>query len=32
MLVDYHVHSEFSDDSIYDMEECVKHAIDIGLK
>lgn len=31
MFVDYHVHSEFSNDSIYDMEECVKHAIDINL-
>ena len=31
MLVDYHVHSEFSNDSIYDMEECVIHAIDINL-
>ena len=31
MLADYHVHSEFSDDSDYDMEEVVKDAIDIGL-
>ena len=31
MLADYHVHTEFSDDSEYEMEEVVKHAIEIGL-
>ena len=31
MLVDYHVHSEFSDDSIYEMEQVVKDAISKGL-
>lgn len=31
MLADYHVHSEFSDDSVYDMEEVVKDAINLGL-
>ncbi len=27
MLADYHVHSEFSDDSIYQMEDVVNDAI-----
>ena len=31
MLADYHVHSEFSDDSDYEMEEVVKDAILLGL-
>lgn len=31
MLADYHVHSEFSDDSDYEMEEVVKDAIAFGL-
>lgn len=31
MLVDYHVHTEFSDDSEYTMEQVVKDAIDLGL-
>lgn len=31
MLVDYHVHSEFSDDSIYPMEKVVCDAISKGL-
>ncbi|AWK52833.1 hypothetical protein DIC82_18335 [Clostridium beijerinckii] len=31
MLADYHVHTSFSSDSDYPMEEVVKHAIDIGL-
>ena len=31
MLADYHVHTSFSLDSNYPMEEVVKHAIDIGL-
>lgn len=32
MLVDYHVHSEYSDDSVYKMESIVKDAIQKGLK
>ncbi|PJI10455.1 MULTISPECIES: histidinol-phosphatase HisJ family protein [Clostridium] len=31
MLADYHVHTAFSDDSEYQMEACVKRAIQIGL-
>lgn len=31
MLADYHVHSAFSDDSEYDMEEVVIDAIDKGI-
>ena len=31
MRVDYHVHTEFSDDSDYDMEDVIKNAIAIGL-
>ena len=31
MLADYHVHSEFSDDSQYEMEEVVIDAINMGL-
>lgn len=27
MLCDYHVHSEFSDDSGYDMEDIVKRPL-----
>ena len=29
MLADYHVHTEFSNDSIYPMEEVVKDAISL---
>ncbi len=29
MFADYHVHTEFSDDSVYEMEEVVKDAIQI---
>ena len=32
MLADYHVHTEFSNDSIYPMEEVVKDAIALGIK
>ena len=32
MLADYHVHTEFSNDSIYPMEEVVKDAILLGIK
>lgn len=31
MLADYHVHTEFSDDSTYPMEAVVKDAIGLGL-
>ena len=31
MLADYHVHTEFSDDSAYPMEDVVKDAIRLGL-
>lgn len=31
MKADYHVHSEFSDDSSYPMEEAVQDAISLGL-
>ena len=32
MRVDYHVHTEFSDDSVYLMEDVVKDAIALGLE
>ncbi|MDO4500054.1 MAG: histidinol-phosphatase HisJ family protein [Erysipelotrichaceae bacterium] len=31
MNVDYHLHSEYSDDSFYDMEELVKDYIKLGI-
>ncbi len=31
MFADYHVHTSFSDDSKYPMEECVKRAIHLGI-
>lgn len=31
MLADYHVHTEYSDDSVYPMEDVVKDAITAGL-
>ncbi len=31
MLADYHVHTEFSDDSVYPMEQVVKDGISLGL-
>lgn len=31
MLMDYHIHSSFSDDSIYPMEKVVQKAIEVGL-
>ena len=31
MLADYHVHTEYSDDSVYPMEDVVKDAIRLGL-
>lgn len=32
MLADYHAHTEFSDDSVYPLEQVVKDAIALGLK
>lgn len=32
MFADYHVHTEFSDDSIYPMEDVVKDAIAMGME
>ncbi len=32
MYVDYHVHSEFSDDSSYIIEEVVRDAVDLGIE
>lgn len=32
MLIDYHIHTYYSDDSKYPMEEVVKDAISIGVK
>ena len=32
MYCDYHTHTQFSDDSTYIMEDCVKDAMDIGIK
>ena len=32
MYIDYHVHTEFSDDSVYLMEDIVKDAIAKGIK
>lgn len=32
MFVDYHVHTEFSDDSVYPMEQVVQDGIRLGLK
>lgn len=31
MFADYHVHSEFSDDSSYPMDEVCKHALELGI-
>ena len=31
MLADYHVHTEFSDDSVYPMEQVVEDAVRLGL-
>ncbi len=32
MLIDYHVHTNYSDDSEYEMEQVVRDAIGLGLK
>jgi len=31
MLADYHIHTNFSDDSNYPMEDCIKKAISLGF-
>lgn len=31
MFADYHVHTEFSDDSIYPMEDVIKDAVQMGI-
>lgn len=31
MLADYHVHTAFSDDSVYPMEKVIQDAISMGL-
>ena len=31
MFADYHVHTEFSDDSVYPMEDVVKDAMGMGM-
>lgn len=32
MLADYHVHTEFSDDSVYPLEDVVKDAVRMRLE
>ena len=32
MKTDYHLHTAYSDDSIYPLEDLVKDAIQLGLK
>ena len=32
MFADYHVHTAFSDDSDYPMEECLNRAVELGLE
>lgn len=32
MLADYHVHTEFSDDSVYPMEQVIRDAIGMGME
>ena len=32
MFCDYHVHTEYSDDSVYKMEDVIKDAIDMGME
>ena len=31
MFADYHVHTEFSDDSEYPMEQVIKDAVSMGM-
>lgn len=32
MIADYHVHTLFSDDSEYPMEDCIRHGIELGIE
>ena len=32
MFEDYHVHTSFSDDSDYPMQDCLNHAVDLGVE
>ena len=32
MIADYHVHTAFSDDSTYPMQDCLSHAIELGVE
>ena len=32
MIADYHVHTSFSDDSDYPMQDCLNHAIELGVE
>ncbi len=32
MFADYHVHTEFSDDSEYKMRDCLNHAVELGIE
>ena len=32
MLADYHIHTDFSDDSNYPLEEVIKDAIKLNIK
>ena len=32
MFADYHVHTNFSDDSTYKMEDCLNRAVELGLE
>ena len=31
MFADYHVHTEFSDDSVYPMEDVIRDAVKMGM-
>ena len=32
MFADYHTHTSFSDDSEYSMEDCLNHAVELGIE
>ena len=32
MFADYHVHTEFSDDSVYPMEDVIRDAVEMGME
>ena len=32
MYADYHVHTDFSDDSVHPMEDVIKQAISLGIQ